>query len=70
MTLLGAVFTIVVAGCMVVVVGDAARVHGIQFSDPAQMANDLRWFSGEAIAWRHCCLMMNAAVLGTTAIWV
>jgi Mn2+/Fe2+ NRAMP family transporter len=66
-TLLGAVFTIVVAGCMMVA-GNSARVHGVQFSDPAQMANDLRWFSGEAIRSGILLLMINAAVLGTTAI--
>jgi Mn2+/Fe2+ NRAMP family transporter len=66
-TFLGAVFTIVVAGCMMIA-GNAARVHGVQFSDPAQMANDLRWFSGEAIRSGILLLMINAAVLGTTAI--
>ena len=66
-TLLGAVFTIVVAGCMMVA-GNAARMHGISFSDPAQMANDLHFISGEAIRSAILLLMINAAVLGTTAI--
>src|ERR1700716_1713009 len=47
-TFAGAVFTIVVAGCMMLV-GNSARMHGITFADPAQMANDLRAFSGEGV---------------------
>jgi Mn2+/Fe2+ NRAMP family transporter len=66
-TLLGAVFTIVVAGCMMLA-GNAARMHGISFFDPAQMANDLRVFSGGAVRSAILLLMINAAVLGTTAI--
>ena len=66
-TLLGACFTIVVAGCMMLV-GDVARRHGVSFSDPAQMAADLAPVIG---AWGRnaiLLLMVNAAVLGTTAI--
>src|ERR1700730_806587 len=66
-TFAGAVFTIVVAGCMMLA-GNAARMHGINFADPAQMANDLKAFSGESIRWGMLLLMINAAVLGTTAI--
>jgi len=66
-TFLGAVFTITVAACMMLA-GNAARVHGIVFSDPAQMANDLHLFSGEAVRSGILLLMINAAVLGTTAI--
>jgi len=66
-TLLGAVFTIIVAGCMMLA-GNAARMHGISFFDPAQMANDLHVFSGEAVRSAILLLMINAAVLGTTAI--
>jgi Mn2+/Fe2+ NRAMP family transporter len=66
-TLLGAVFTIVVAGCMMLA-GNCARMHGISFLDPAQMANDLHVFSGEAVRSAILLLMINAAVLGTTAI--
>jgi len=66
-TFLGAVFTIVVAGCMMIA-GNAALVHGINFADPAQMANDLRPFFGEAIRIAILLLMINAAILGTTAI--
>jgi Mn2+/Fe2+ NRAMP family transporter len=66
-TFLGAVFTIVVAGCMMIT-GNAARMNGIGFSDPAQMANDLRVISGETVRSAILLLMINAAVLGTTAI--
>lgn len=66
-TFLGAVFTIVVAGCMMIA-GNAARMHGISFFDPAQMANDLQVFSGETLRSAILLLMINAAVLGTTAI--
>lgn len=66
-TLLGAIFTIGVEACMMIA-GNAAKVHGISFFDPAQMANDLRVFSGEAVRSAILLLMINAAVLGTTAI--
>jgi Mn2+/Fe2+ NRAMP family transporter len=66
-TFLGAVFTIIVAACMMIA-GNAAKVHGITFFDPAQMANDLHSISGEAIRSAILLLMINAAVLGTTAI--
>jgi Mn2+/Fe2+ NRAMP family transporter len=66
-TFVGAVFTILVAGCMMIA-GNAAKMHGITFADPAQMANDLHVFSGEAIRSAILLLMINAAVLGTTAI--
>lgn len=66
-TFFGAVFTIVVAACMMVA-GNAAKMHGISFSDPAQMASDLHFISGETIRSAILLLMINAAVLGTTAI--
>jgi Mn2+/Fe2+ NRAMP family transporter len=66
-TFIGAVFTIVVAACMMIA-GNSAKMHGIAFADPAQMANELRMFSGEAIHSGLLLLMINAAVLGTTAI--
>jgi Mn2+/Fe2+ NRAMP family transporter len=66
-TLLGAVFTIIVAGCMVIV-GNASRLHGIAFLDPAQMAVALRPFTGSGVRTAILLLMLNAAVLGTTAI--
>lgn len=66
-TFLGAMFTITVAACMMIA-GNAARMHGLAFSDPAQMANDLHLFSGETVRSGILLLMINAAVLGTTAI--
>jgi Mn2+/Fe2+ NRAMP family transporter len=66
-TFLGAVFTIIVAGCMMLA-GNASKLHGIPFSDPAQMANDLRLFSGKFVRGGILLLMINAALLGTTAI--
>src|SRR5262249_3782289 len=63
-TFLGAIFTIIVAGCMMI----AGKMHGINFFDPAQMANELQAFSGEAVRSAILLLMINAAVLGTTAI--
>jgi Mn2+/Fe2+ NRAMP family transporter len=66
-TLLGAAFTITVAACMMIA-GNAARTHGIAFSDPAQLAGDLHLVSGESIRTGILLLMINAAVLGTTAI--
>jgi len=66
-TLIGAIFTIVVAGCMMVV-GSASKIHGIAFLDPAQMAVALRPFAGVGVQGAILLLMLNAAVLGTTAI--
>jgi len=66
-TLVGAVFTIAVAGCMVIV-GKASKIHGIPFLDPAQMAVALRPFTGVGVQTGILLLMLNAAVLGTTAI--
>jgi Mn2+/Fe2+ NRAMP family transporter len=66
-TLLGATFTIVVAGAMVIV-GDFGRTHGIAFADPAQMARALVPYGGTFLRNGVLLLMVNAAVLGTTAI--
>jgi Mn2+/Fe2+ NRAMP family transporter len=66
-TFLGACVTISVAGCMMVA-GAYALNHGINFEDPAQMANALRPITGEGIRLAILLLMINAAVLGTTAI--
>ena len=66
-TFLGAVFTIVVAACMMIA-GNAAKMHGLSFSDPAQMASDLHLIAGEVIRSAILLLMINAAILGTTAI--
>jgi Mn2+/Fe2+ NRAMP family transporter len=67
-TLLGAIFTIVVAGCMMLA-GNAALAGKVEFVDPAQMANALHLMAGSHwIRFALLLLMINAAVLGTTAI--
>ncbi|HLN03360.1 MAG TPA: Nramp family divalent metal transporter [Bryobacteraceae bacterium] len=66
-TLIGACFTIIVAGCMMLA-GNASKAHGLSFADPAQMAVDLGAIAGPAIRTGILLLMINAAVLGTTAI--
>ena len=66
-TFLGACITILVAGCMMIA-GNAAKVHGVTFADPAQMANDLHAFTGEAARILILLMMINAAILGSTAI--
>ena len=67
-TLVGAIFTIIVAGCMMLA-GNAAFDGGIQFADPAQMANALHLVAGSQwIRYALLLLMINAAILGTGAI--
>jgi Mn2+/Fe2+ NRAMP family transporter len=66
-TFIGACFTILVAGCMMLV-GDAAYRHHLPFTDPAQMAVALGPFAGRAVHVGVLLLMVNAATLGTTAI--
>ena len=66
-TLIGAAFTIIVAGCMMMT-GNAALRHGFSFTDPAQMAADLGKVFGPWFRTGIILLMINAATLGTTAI--
>lgn len=66
-TLVGAVFTILVAGAMMLV-GDAAYRHGLKFEDPSKMAVDLLPSVGPFVKNALLLMMVNAAVLGTTAI--
>jgi len=66
-TFLGACITVTVAGCMMIA-GNASHMHGFNFTDPAQMAVDLGTFAGPWIKNAILLLMINAAVLGTTAI--
>jgi Mn2+/Fe2+ NRAMP family transporter len=66
-TLIGAVFTIVVAGCMMLA-GNAAFERHWDFSDPAQMAVQLGGVFGPILKNALLLLMINAAVLGTTTI--
>ncbi len=66
-TFIGAVFTILVAACMLLA-GNYSRLHGFTFADPAKMANDLYPLAGGFVRNAILLLMINAAVLGTTAI--
>lgn len=66
-TFIGAAFTVIVAGCMMLA-GTAAYRRGIPFSDPAQMAAALSESMGPWFRNGMLLLMINAAVLGTTAI--
>ncbi len=66
-TLIGAVFTVCVAGAMMLV-GNYGHVHGIRFEDPAQLALAIGPLAGRFARDSVLLLMVNAAVLGTTAI--
>jgi Mn2+/Fe2+ NRAMP family transporter len=66
-TFVGAVFTILVAGCMMLA-GNAAFQHRWSFSDPAQMAVQLGGVFGPFLKDAILLMMINAAVLGTTTI--
>ena len=66
-TFIGAFITITVAGCMMLA-GNASRLHGFHFTDPAQMAVDLGSFAGPLLRNTILLMMINAAVLGTTTI--
>src|ERR1700724_2843750 len=66
-TLIGAAFTICVAGAMMLV-GNYGFEHKIAFQDPAQLAIALGPIAGNFVRNGVLLLMVNAAVLGTTAI--
>ncbi|MGB8481498.1 MAG: Nramp family divalent metal transporter [Acidobacteriaceae bacterium] len=66
-TLIGAIFTILVAGAMMLV-GNYGYRHGIVFQDPAQFAGAVMPTLGHFTRNAILLLMVNAAVLGTTAI--
>jgi Mn2+/Fe2+ NRAMP family transporter len=66
-TLIGAIFTILVAGAMMLV-GNYGYRHGIVFQDPAQFAGAIMPILGHFARNAILLLMVNAAVLGTTAI--
>jgi NRAMP (natural resistance-associated macrophage protein)-like metal ion transporter len=66
-TLIGATFTVFVAGAMMLV-GDYGYRHGIVFQDPAQFAGAVVPLLGHFARNAILLLMVNAAVLGTTAI--
>jgi Mn2+/Fe2+ NRAMP family transporter len=66
-TLIGAIFTVCVAGAMMLV-GSYGYQHKIVFEDPAQLAVALGPIAGHFVRNGLLLLMVNAAVLGTTAI--
>jgi len=66
-TFVGAVFTIIVAGCMMLAGNSAFQRHW-DFSDPAQLAVQLGGVFGPVLKNAILLLMINAAVLGTTTI--
>ncbi|MBW4040130.1 MAG: Nramp family divalent metal transporter, partial [Acidobacteria bacterium] len=70
-TLIGACFTVLVAGAMMLT-GAFAFNHHIPFTDPAQLAQSISAIlphrTGVFIHHALLLLMVNAAVLGTTAI--
>jgi Mn2+/Fe2+ NRAMP family transporter len=66
-TLLGATFTMLVAGAMMMV-GAYGYRHHLPFEDPAQLASALLPFGGQLIRRGLLLLMVNAAILGATTI--
>jgi Mn2+/Fe2+ NRAMP family transporter len=66
-TALGAVAVVAFAGCMMLV-GDALYRGGIGYDDPAQMATALIPHIGHVGCVAILLLMINAAMLGATAI--
>ncbi len=66
-TLIGALFTVAVAAAMMIV-GDFGFRKGIPFDDPAQLAAAIAPIAGKFVRNGILLLMVNAAVLGTTAI--
>jgi Mn2+/Fe2+ NRAMP family transporter len=66
-TLIGAIFTVLVAGAMMLV-GNFGYQRGIVFQDPAQFAGAILPAAGHFARNGILLLMVNAAVLGSTAI--
>ena len=66
-TFIGARFTILIAGCMMLL-GNVLHTRGLPYTDPAQMAVQLGPLLGPFVKNACLLLMVNAAVLGTTAI--
>ncbi len=66
-TLIGAVFTILVASCMMLA-GNAMFLRHWGFDDPAKMAVQLGAVFGSFVQDAILLLMINSAVLGTTTI--
>ena len=66
-TLIGACFTVLVGGCMMLV-GNLGFRHHIDFKDPADLAVHLVPFVGPIFKNFILLMMCNAAVLGATAV--
>lgn len=66
-TFVGAVFTIFVAGAMMLV-GVASHDRGLKFEDPAQMAMNLGQSLGPWMRNGILIMMVNASILGATTI--
>jgi Mn2+/Fe2+ NRAMP family transporter len=66
-TPIGAIFTVLVAGAMMLV-GNYGFQHHVVFENPAQLALALAPMAGKFARNGVLLLMVNAAVLGTTAI--
>jgi len=66
-TLIGAVFTVVVAGGMMLAGAWLFRRH-LPYTDPAQMAMAMGPRLGPAVKSALLMLMVNASILGTTAV--
>ncbi len=66
-TLIGATFTVAVAGAMMLV-GNFGYQHRITFQDPAQFAGAIMPMLGHFARNGILLMMVNAAVLGSTAI--
>ena len=66
-TFFGSCFTILVAGAMICV-GNVLYTHHLDYTDPAQMAVTLGPMVGYWVRNGVLLFMINAAVLGTTAI--
>ena len=66
-TFIGSCFTIIVAGAMICV-GNTLYTHHLEYTDPAQMAVAIGPILGHWVRNGILLFMINAAVLGTTAI--
>lgn len=66
-TAVGAVAVVAFAGCMMLV-GEAVHRSGADYQDPAQMAFALRPVIGQAGTGLLLLLMINAALVGATAV--
>lgn len=68
-TMIGAIFTIIVAGCMMIV--GYMAVHsaiGYVYKNPAQMATSLGAYFGTIVKSGLLLLICNASILGITAV--